>query len=87
MKEDHMACCGQARKVYNSMPVASRRFAASAMAAPIFEYTGMTGMTVGGAATGRVYRFDRPGARVAVDARDMESLARVPHLRRVVIGG
>jgi hypothetical protein len=40
-------------------------------------------MTVTGAATGRTYRFDRPGARAEVDPRDQESVARVPHLRRI----
>jgi hypothetical protein len=48
-----------------------------------FEYTGRTGMTVRGPATGRRYRFDYPGARVFVDLRDRAALAAVPHLRQV----
>jgi hypothetical protein len=48
-----------------------------------FEYVGQTRMTVIGGATGRRYRFDRPGARVTVDPRDRPSLAAVPNLRLV----
>jgi hypothetical protein len=33
--------------------------------------------------TGRRYRFDRPGARLAVDARDRASLTRIASLRPV----
>lgn len=49
----------------------------------LFEYVGRTGMTVVGPATGTRYRFDRPGARLAVDPRDHAAMAAVPHLRRV----
>lgn len=38
-------------------------------------------MTVRGPYTRRIYRFDRPSARVVVDANDAPSLAAVPHLR------
>ncbi|MGH7506596.1 MAG: hypothetical protein ACRELX_13130 [Longimicrobiales bacterium] len=51
-----------------------------------FQYTGPTGATVTGGATGRRYRFDYPGAIVAVDARDGRSLAGVPVLRQVARG-
>jgi hypothetical protein len=40
-------------------------------------------MTAMGAATGDRYRFDSPGAIVAVDIRDERSLRAIPHLRRV----
>ena len=40
-------------------------------------------VTVAGGATGRRYRFDRPGARVVVDPRDRPSLAALPQLRLV----
>ena len=58
---------------------------ATAQQAPmlVFEYTGITGMTVVGSATGRTYRFNEPGARVAVDPGDVRSFAGVPNLRRV----
>jgi len=47
-----------------------------------FEYTGRTGLTAIGTATGRRYRFGGPGMAVAVDLRDAGSLSAVPHLRR-----
>jgi hypothetical protein len=46
-----------------------------------FEYVGRSGMTVIGGATGKRYRFDRPGTRVAVDWTDRPSLAAIPNLR------
>lgn len=61
----------------DSTPSAARQLAVS------FEYTGQTGLTVIGGATGRRYRFDRPGARVVVGLRDRLSLATVPTLRQV----
>jgi hypothetical protein len=48
-----------------------------------FEYIGRTGLTVIGPGTRRQYRFDRPGARLAVDPIDQPSLSRVAQLRRV----
>ena len=50
----------------------------------MFEYVGNTGMTVVGPATGKRYRFDRPGARLEVDLRDRRALAGVPHLRQTL---
>jgi hypothetical protein len=52
-------------------------------ARPVFEYVGRTSLTAVGAVTGTRYRFDRPGARVAVEPADKPSLAAVPLLRRV----
>jgi len=48
-----------------------------------FEYVGRTGLTARGGVTGTTYRFDRPGARVSIDPRDMPSLLAVPVLRRI----
>jgi hypothetical protein len=48
-----------------------------------FEYAGGSGMTVIGAVTGRRYRFERPGARVAVDPADRASVAKVTRLKPV----
>lgn len=48
-----------------------------------FQYVGRTGLTVRGGATGRSYRFPRPGAVIGVDRRDRVSLRRVPVLREV----
>ena len=47
---------------------------------------GRTALTVTGPATGLVYRFAAPGARVRVDARDAIALRRVPVLRAVAPG-
>ncbi len=47
-----------------------------------FEYTGATSLIVEGPFSGRVYRFERPGARLKVDGRDEPALATVPVLRR-----
>lgn len=58
-------------------------YAARDASAAWFQYTGTTGATVTGGVTGRRYRFDHPGAIVAVDARDARSLAAVPMLRPV----
>jgi hypothetical protein len=44
---------------------------------------GQTGVTIVGAGTGRHYRFHGPGARIAVDPRDADSLQTFPHLRRL----
>ncbi|BDI05255.1 hypothetical protein [Sphaerotilus microaerophilus] len=47
----------------------------------LFEYIGATGLTVIGPASGRRYRFERPGAQVGIDARDRGALERLPQLR------
>jgi hypothetical protein len=52
-----------------------------------FEYVGRTGLTVVGPVTGRRYRFERPGARLEVDLKDRRSIAAVPHLRQIGLGG
>jgi hypothetical protein len=48
-----------------------------------FQYTGATGLTVAGPVTGKRYRFDAPGAIVAVDLMDRASVAAVPGLKQV----
>ena len=48
-----------------------------------FQCLGKTGMTVIGPRTRKRYRFDRPGAVVAVDLRDRRALATVSILRQV----
>lgn len=89
-----MSCCGERRSPLRAPPSAGPTSAppARAATAPVaparrtvvaFEYVGRTGLTAFGAATGRRYRFDRPGARVVVDPRDRPSLAAVPGLRPV----
>ncbi|MBI4339044.1 MAG: hypothetical protein HY680_03730 [Chloroflexi bacterium] len=46
-----------------------------------FEYTGATRLTVVEPITGRRYRFEHPGALVAVDERDSSSFVVIPHVR------
>lgn len=48
---------------------------------PLFEYVGASALTVIGPASGLRYRFDRPGARLAVDPRDSVALQAIPLLR------
>ncbi len=55
----------------------------SGMALSNFEYVGATGLTVISPATGKRYRFDGPGARLAIDARDQAWLGSVPNLRQL----
>jgi hypothetical protein len=87
-----MSCCG--RQVTNfTAPAVSHRLPLSGASAPpthmrhsqvYFEYSGQTGLTVTGPVSGRRYRFDGPGARLAVEPVDKPSLERVPNLRRVM---
>ena len=88
-------CCGNRRSQYRGTTIAPPppRVAPNLAGAPqsfapprpgaTFEYTGQTGLTVKGAVTGQSYRFDRPGARLAVDPRDRPSMAAIPVLRLV----
>jgi hypothetical protein len=84
-----MTCCGKQRQMLGGSAPAARPVGAGTPAMPprhayaYFEYTGNTGLTVTGPVTGRRYRFDGPGARVAVDPADKPSMAAVPNLRRV----
>jgi hypothetical protein len=87
-----MGCCGEKRQeFYNGRPGAPGGVSwPSPQATPRggsrysarFKYVGKSGLTVRGPVSRRIYRFDRPGAVVTVDARDGASLARVPNLRR-----
>ena len=63
---------------------ALRREVSSASRSKIlFEYVGKTGLTVVGPITGRRYRFEARGSRLAVDSGDQPSLAVLPQLRQV----
>lgn len=48
-----------------------------------FQYTGKTGLTVLGRKTRNRYRFDGPGAVVAIDVRDQLGMTAIPNLRQV----
>lgn len=86
-------CCGNRRAQFppgipSFPPPESAHVASPVMqSAPpsrfTFQYTGGTGLTVVGAVTGRQYRFDGPGSRVAVDPRDRASVASINLLRQV----
>ncbi len=70
-------CCGR------KQPAKAGAAAGPRPAQVVFQYVGHTALTVSATPTGTVYRFDRPGARLLVDARDRRSLAAVPVLRAV----
>ena len=78
-----MACCGQDKGSYSSVPMTRSNGFTAPGGTPIFEYTGATALTVVGSITGRTYHFERTGARIAIDARDQQSVAQVPNVRRV----
>ena len=77
-----MPCCGGNRS--QSLARLSQDSAARTPSATVvMEYTGKTGLTVIGVRSGKLYRFDQPGARVQVDMRDLPVLHAVPHLKRL----
>jgi hypothetical protein len=84
-----MGCCGSGRSSGGGSIQTGRPAASPARAQQVryshvfFEYIGPTALTAVGRATGKQYRFDRPGARVAVEPVDEASLRGVPSLRRV----
>jgi hypothetical protein len=79
-------CCGRNRDQALSnanvqTAVARPQTFASGMAGIPAQYLGTTAMTVLGPVSGKVYRFDRPGAQVDLDRRDLSALAAVPKLK------
>ena len=88
-----MGCCGKKVEQFragaptptgNTARLAGPRMIPAVYERAIFEYLGNTGMTVVGPATGKRYRFERPGDRLEVDLRDRRALAAVPHLRQMM---
>jgi hypothetical protein len=83
-----MGCCGSANSS-RGLSMQTGPAAASVRAQPLryshafFEYVGPTALTAIGRATGKQYRFDRPGARAAIEPADEASLRGVPNLRQV----
>ena len=69
-------CCGRNKPIS-----ATPRPQPPARGTEMFTYLGRTALTVTGPATGTVYRFAAPGARLRVDARDATALRKVPVLR------
>jgi hypothetical protein len=88
-----MSCCGRQQQPFMGIPAVSQppspipthhpQGAAASHPPLFFEYVGRTGLTVIGPITGRRYRFDQRGSRVAVDPADEPSMAAVPQLRQV----
>ena len=83
-----MGCCGEKRgEFHGRAPLGADRTSAAPgrrlRFSIRFRYLGATGMTVEGPASGKRYRFDRPGAEVEIDPRDRPGLAAVPNLREV----
>jgi hypothetical protein len=87
-----MSCCGRSiphashplPAGWHRTSTGSSRAPLRRQFAPVFEYVGVTALTVMGGASGKRYRFERRGARLTVDAADRPSLAAVPQLREVV---
>ncbi len=88
-----MSCCGKKREQFHGAaqtrqalePAQSTtaQLRPTRYAVVYFEYLGATGLTVLGPITGKRYRFNGHGARVAVDLRDRPSMAAVPNLRQI----
>jgi hypothetical protein len=82
-----MACCGGSRapKIgVGARPLANLPASAGLRRYQVmFEYVGATALTAIGPVSGKRYRFDHPGAVMAVDPRDRPGLAAVPNLRAV----
>lgn len=85
-----MSCCGSRRAQWaqeqaRSGPPASApavdRSETGGRPARIFEYSGTGALTVRGAVSGAVYRFDRRGARVEVQYEDSFALMAEPELK------
>jgi hypothetical protein len=93
-------CCGKGRQQLTGMlqPAGSNRIrpttaaarpaappiARSSTAALTYQYLGRTAMTAVSPATGRQYRFDRPGAVLQIDARDRQWIERLPNVKAAV---
>jgi len=79
-----MSCCGSSRhQVANPSGPTGASPPPRGRAVRPLEYVGATALTTLGPATGRIYRFTAPGARLSVDPRDWASLARLAQLRPV----
>lgn len=48
-----------------------------------FKYTGISGLTVRGGVSGKIYRFNHSMAVIAVDYRDAPGMYAVPMLQKI----
>lgn len=79
-----MPCCGSSRtSLGHSASLDEAAGVASGPPSVRFAYLGASALSVIGGATGRLYRFDGRGSRLAIDRRDAPGLVAVPKLRRV----
>ena len=88
-----MPCCGEKRaqtrpktethRAAESVESASSQRSLEHDSPARFQYLGYTGLSVIGPRTGKHYRFNGPGAIVAVDPQDQRALATVSLLRQV----
>lgn len=83
-----MPCCGQGARAVPAPTMPSRPPATlgaplPAAATALMEHTGTRALSAVGPVTGVRYRFGGPGARVAVDRRDLAALSTIPGLRVV----
>ena len=84
-----MSCCGRNRSAptvaHSDYSQPAMQAGPNAPASTIdFEYKGQTALQVTGPVTGRSYRFDKPGARIAVSRHDAASLLHIPNLAPVL---
>ena len=68
-------CCGRTR------PISVNPRLQPPTRGVVFAYLGRTALTVTGPATGAIYRFPAPGARLRVDARDAAAMQKIAVLR------
>ena len=88
-----MSCCGekraQARQATQTQPVAkvtggpASQYRGEHNSPAYFQYIGKRGLAVVGPQTRKLYRFDGPGAVVAVDPKDKRALTAVSALKQV----
>jgi len=79
-----MACCGKKRAQARQNTQTRRVTEPAERDSPAyFQYVGKTRLKVVGPKTRKLYRFDSPGAVVAVDPRDRSALSAVSALRQV----
>ena len=80
-----MSCCGGQRSQAGTVGLnhAGMQNSAARYSVAYMQYVGRTALTVVGPATGKRYRFDTPGAIMAVELPDRASLAALRQLRQV----
>ncbi len=88
-----MSCCGNKRRKLRQTTSSNRDLGNSSRISAEtktkddtlvnFQYIGKSKLRVIGPRTRKLYRFNQPGALVAVDPRDQVALSYVPTLRKV----